>query len=243
MKPFFKVGLLLLVCSSFTNAQFASGKEIQSKAVLNTINKYHTEINYQSGLYNGNKYLSDKYFLQKNGHRFFISREALKGSVVYDGVLYSDIYLMHDEVSDELIFKDFSKKIQLINILVSEFTISDFGFVKIATDEPTLKEGFYQVLYNGKYRVLKKEVKSILEDISSASDGIKRYVNTDYFYLIERDSRYYPIKKKKDLLRIEGFSAKETQKLIKDKKLNFKKNRDVFLTDICEFYDQKIGGE
>lgn len=223
--------------------QYLTGHELLSKAKMNAINTYHSNIKFHSGLYNGKKYLGDKYFFQNNGHPFFISKQAIKGSVVYDGVLYSDITLLYDEVLGELVFKDFSKKIQLLKNLVTEFSVAGHSFVNIISDQNLVENGYYQKLNIGHYSVLKMEKKVILEDISSARDGIKRSIIQNYIFLIKQGDVYHPIKKKKDLLSITTFTKKETQELIKSKRLKFKKNRSALLIEVCQYYNRQISGK
>jgi hypothetical protein len=209
-------------------------------ALHNTAALYHQSIGDQSGLYNGSRYADYPFRFRDQAHPFFKSDILSVGSVVYDNVLYGNAGLLYDEVSDVLIFQDASHRLQLVSERVSGFTLLDNNFIRILKDSLNrsgISTGFYNLLYEGNVRVLKKEIKSIKEDVQNNTERVIRYIEVKRYYYIKRGDRYYVVKRKKDLTEIYKDRKKEILQFIKSKKLNFKSNKDIMLAAVSAYYD------
>lgn len=241
MKMFLFIFLFFLFATkSFTQDNYIDSLFYQ-KATQNTISLYHENIGYHSKLFNGSQYASYPYQF-KQGHPFFISDEFENGSLVYNQVLFSNVKLLYNEVSDLLIIKDQTHFTQLIAQQVASFTIHDHNFIRIKNEslqnKSKMPEGFYQVIFDGKVKAFSKEKKVILDDISSASEGIKRYIVVKNSFYIKKENDYYLIGKKKDIINLFSKNKKEINDFIKRNKLDFKENKMELISKVSAYYDQ-----
>lgn len=238
--------LLLIVSftlsSSYSSAQLSANDSIFFKKVIdNTKAVYFESLGDQSGLFNGSQYAGYAFTFKDGGHPFFYSDVFLKGSIVYDNLMYTQASLLYDEVAEVLLFQDATHRIQLIGERVSRFSVLDHNFIRIVKDSAKrtlVSTGFYQLLYEGNITVLKKEVKSIREVLISNTEGVYRYIDAKKYYYIIKNNEYYPIKRKKSALELYKDRRKEMQLYIKRNKLNYKTNPDIFLIKTTAYYDQ-----
>ncbi len=237
--------LLLISCflapPFFVAAQSpAEDSLFYQKATDNLVSRYHQAIKDQSGLYNGIQY-GGYTFVFREGHAFFDNDKMGMASLVYDGVLYQQVMLQYDEIQEAVIIEDASLRIQLLNERLSKFSVFNNTFVRIVKDSSSnalLNTGFYNVLYDGKNSLLKKEVKTIREDITT--DKIIYYVDVHRYHYIKKAAAYYAVNSKKNVLSILGDKKKDIQQYIRKNKLSFRKDRDNMLVKVMAYYDQLI---
>ncbi|CAH0993927.1 hypothetical protein EMA8858_00032 [Emticicia aquatica] len=242
MKPFL-VSILFIIFIGKTHRTVAqtsvSNSVFYQKAIDNSVALYHQKMGEQSGLYNGSQYPTYQFVFQENGHPYFNKNTFCKGSIVYENVLYPNVKLLYDEVAEVIIFQDSSHFIQLINDKISQFTLENAFFIRIQKDSlNNLTSGFYQVLYDGKVNVLKRETKTVNETLGSTVEGVLRYIKIERFFYIKNNNIYYPIRQKTDVFRVYKDYKKDIQKYLKNNSLNFKNDRDIFLVNVSNFHDQ-----
>lgn len=237
--------LLIVIISIHTatvKAQLSADDSVfLQKAVAHAVSLYRQSTGDQSGLYNGSQYAGYPFNFKDGGHPYFITDAAVAGSIVYDNTFYPGARLLFNEISDLLVFEDSTHRIQLISERVAAFSIGSNRFMRIVRDSlssPLTATGFYNVLYEGRVTVLKKEVKSIREELRSVDDGVIRSIDKKLFYYIKKDSVYFPVGTKNTLLRIYKDKKKEIQQYIKANDLSFKKDRDNLLIKTGAYYDQ-----
>lgn len=206
-------------------------------AVNNTIAFYQQSTKDQPRYYNGRKYKPYRIEFVK-GIPFFESDKFVKGNVVYEGGLYDNVELLYDQVTDILILKS-GVAIELINERVSQFTISGHTFTRLVQDsnKSLPGTGYYEILYNGKIEILKKDRKRIQDNLSS-TEGVRGDIISKKYYYLKKNGQYYFIKDKGKLLDLLNDRKNEIQQFIKYYKLNFKKDTDNTLTKIAGYYDQ-----
>ena len=164
------------------------------------------------------------------------------GTVEYDSMLYQHVPILFDEVKEAVIIKDVwgSKKIQLNTEKVTGFSLLNHHFVKLVQDssgKSPIRSGFYDVLYQGNINVYKRQTKKVLESITM-SEGLKRKIDEQNNYFIKKESTFYAVTKKRDVLNITQDKRKEIQQYIKKNKLNIRKNKETALVQIAAYYDQ-----
>ena len=225
-----------------TRAQTPADDSLLYKnAVHRTIGLYHTAIGEQSGLFNGCQYAQFPFSFAENGHPFFKTNTAGTGSVIYDNILYENVQMQYDEVQEVLFMQDSVHRIQLLNQRIAGFTLFDNTFIHIVKDSQNavlVNSGFYNVLYNGKIKLLKKEEKMIREDVSTGV--IIRYIEILNYYYIEQNNAWYSIKNKNSIVDIFKDYKKEIRQYIKKNKLSYRKDRDNMLIKTTAYYDQLI---
>jgi len=229
-----------LFANKITAQLSADDSSFYQKAVNNAVTLYYRSLGDQSGLYNGSQY-AGYLFTFKEGHPFFYTDISSSGSIVYDNVFYPDVHLLYDEVAEVIIFQDTTHRIQLLTDRISRFSILGNNFIRLVKDSLShsiVNTGFYNLLYEGNVSVLKKEVKTLHEDIRSNSEGLLRYIETKQYYYFKKNNEYYPVNGKNDVLDIYKDRKKEIQQYIKSNKLNFRNDRDNALTKVTAYYDQ-----
>ncbi len=203
-----------------------------SYARENTKNVYTQIMKEQAQLYNGGDYLD--YNPQKDEHPYFISEDWITGSIQYNNERYSNVSLLYNIYTDQVITEQPSSiMIQLIRDKVQSFSIDGHQFIMIKeTDLPT---GFYDQLSDGKVKFFAKRIKEFHETISSSE--IQRDFTEKSKYYICKDGHYYLVKGKKSVLNVLGDRKRELNQFIHQNHLRFRKNREVTIIKLIEFYN------
>src|ERR1700724_2282523 len=121
MKPkngFFWLTFVAIYGSSITLAQ--SQQPDTSFSVNNAIEVYHRMLNNASGLYNGGEYIN-YFFNFEDGSPYFGVKDSVPGSILYDGVMYRNIFMKYDEVKDAVVIWNNTETIQLFAERVGHF--------------------------------------------------------------------------------------------------------------------------
>lgn len=233
------LGLIFLFTTSSLLAQLSAEDSIFYKqAVKNLVEIYKEAAGDQSRLLNGSQY-GGYMFSFTNGHAFFKENKPGIGSVLYDGVLYENISLQFDEVQDALV-ADSSRRIQLLNERVERFNLFDNNFIRLVGDttdaNSSIRTGFYNVLYEGRHSLLKKEEKFIREDVSTGE--LQRFIDVHTFYYLKKNNAYLPIKTKRAIFSAFEDKKRELKQYARKNRLNYQKNRDEMLAKLTAYYDQ-----
>ncbi len=210
------------------------------KTLNNALAVYYQSAGDQSRLFNGTGYTGYP-FVFAEGSPFFLTDKGLKGSILYDKVEYQDVDLLYDELMGAVIVQDENHRIQLSNDRISGFTMGNYPFVRIVHDSlsnSTPATGYYNILYEGKLSVLKKQIKTI-RLVYSFSQELTRVIDLKTIYYFRNNNAYSPINDQKELLNFFPQRKKEIQHYIKTNKLNFKKDPDNLLVKVAVYYDQQ----
>ena len=107
-------------------------------------------------------------------HKFFNSKDFLKGSIVYDGQVYYDVRLKYDLYSDVVVInlKDGFEAVALQpkKSKISSFTVEQSDFINIGLPDASLTEitGYFEILFSSsKLKLLKKHRKKRLKKIGN----------------------------------------------------------------------------
>jgi hypothetical protein len=240
-----RIFLLVVSAQLLVARLFSQSPAEDSISFVKTENKalaiYYQSAGDQSRLYNGFHYTGYS-FAFAEGHPFFLTDKEQKGSICYDHVEYRGVDLQYDELKGVIIYKDENHRIQLLNERISGFTIGDYKFIRLVPDSLSHNApatGFYNVLYEGKTGVLKKEIKTIREIFSYSSGERTRVIDQQTVYYFKRNDEYTPVFSQKDLLNYFSQRKKDIQHYIKANKLDFKKDPDHLLVKVAAYYDQQ----
>ena len=232
---------ICIIASLSSEAQLSSEDSTSfQQSLTNTINLFHASLGDQTGLYNGRQYAGYP-FRFAEGHPFFSTDSAMVGTVVYDDILYPVSSLQYDELSGVLVMRDAHHLIELLSPRISAFSLLDHRFIRLITDSGSagdLTTGFYEVLYDGRFKVLKREVKSFQEVIKSNAEGVSRYIEVKTRFYIQRQEKYYPVKNKNSVFAVFQDHKNELRQFAKTNKLNASKNWEEFLVSVSAYYDQ-----
>ena len=204
------------------------------KAVL----QYHTGLAPESGLYRGSEYVVYAQFL-KEGHPFFDKDHMRNGSVLYNGILYKDLPLVYDLVKDLVVtyapMRAF--KIALINELIDSFTIENHIFIRLkdSLNPSAPRPGYYELIYKGGICILKKEKKTIREEVGR--EYIEKFIDDVVSYYLKKGNTWYPVNNKRSLLHSLGDRNKEARKFMRRNSLNMSEDKENALLKIAAWYD------
>jgi hypothetical protein len=166
-------------------------------------------------LFRGHK--SFDYNMLYNGTPFWTSPRYLPGSVVFNGKNYDGIELNIDAARQELIVrigKGVSNKV-LSNEFVSEFTIDGRRFLNLRYFYgEAAPSGYWEVLYDGRNKVVRRVTKSLEQDIDGTKrdetrfDGTYRhdvyqsFLYTENYCYLKEDGSIVPVRRRKDVLKL-----------------------------------------
>lgn len=208
-------------------------------AITNTIALYYSQLGDQSPIFNGSLYPPLPYTFRE-GSPFFLSEKSMLGSVVYDGVLYSDLSLKYEDFRQYLVSIDQAYQLLLINQKIGSFTIAGHHFENVHLDSlhrGISSAGFYEVLYAGPSRVLKRTYKKLNETLT-VSEGVLRAMDVTEDYYIKNGNVFGTVNTKSELLTRMKNHRKEVQRYMSKNKLNFRKDKDNTLTLTSAYFDQ-----
>lgn len=230
--PFF----IFLAASFSAGAQLADSSDIAyGQAVL----FYHQSLSPETNLYNGNEYVEYAYSIQE-GTPFFDPVPFANGSVIYYQTRYENVSIAYDIVKSEVVIYDAAHlyKLVLHKNGVSSFSTSGCRFVHLTKDSAGAKDmnaGYYEVLYDGKTKVLKRQTRSVQESL--AGNGLsKKFIVGSSDYFIWKDSTYHEVNSKGALFSLLG-KGNELQHWLKKKKLKFSRDKDNSLAQSAIWYD------
>jgi hypothetical protein len=232
--------LFCFICCKNATAQLNSADSISyQSAFANTRAIYDKQVGDQSPLYNGSQYASYG-FVFKSGSPYFISEQFNDGSVVYDGILFSNLPLLYEDLSEFLVTKKDGYLLQLINARISSFVISGHQFIRLIADSSNRgisKTGFYEILYPGRSTVLKKTSKDI-QEVASIYEGVLHFIEESDSYFIKRGNVFIRVRSVNELLDVFHDHQKDIQHFIKKNKLKFRKDKENILIKVAGYYDQ-----
>ncbi len=155
-----------------------------------------------------------------------------------NGKSYTNVPLRYDIVSDELQYKD-NKSDQALNFIdpVVEFQLMPGtesgespmifrnGFI---SDDGTSVKAYYQVLFDGALKLLKRNTKVIFETREySSAITTKTFREEEYYYLYKNNKTVRIKKDKKQVLATLADRATELETFIKSNALNLKNESDL----------------
>ena len=229
---------LFLFISSQSKAQSADDTGMTQLQKENAIGLYYQSLQHQSGLYNGSEYV--QYInLLKEGHPYFDTSALTNGRVYYDGLVYSDVPMLYDIITDELIIQHYNKVflVQLIRARIDSFRIQEHHFSHLGRDSLAegIQEGFYDRIYNGNIKLYVKRKKIIQESIPDMQVERRVYQNDKYF--LYKDGVYHNIHSESSVLRLLNDKRSVLKQTLRKHKTKFRKNREYAMKLMAEQYD------
>lgn len=169
----------------------------------------------------------------------YLNADWTRGTVKakHNGKTYELAKTRYDAYKDELEYEENQKPYRFgkeITEFTSDGKLFRSGFT--ALDNLTLAS-FYEVIYDGKVKLLKRYPTRIQSEkpYNSATE-IRRFVKEEAFFLY-KDHKTYRLKKdKKSLLEALGDKQADLEAFIKDQKLKLSKEEDIL--KVIEKYEQ-----
>jgi hypothetical protein len=203
------------------------------------LRQYHDYVNPETDLYRGTEYVEYAYQI-KDGNPFF-QDSLIAGAILYNGVLYEHVPLLFDEVLDLIVIKDPYEvwRIGLNREHVDSFTIDDHRFIRVGDSlNPTApRNGYYEQLYRGKTRLLKREAKTVQIQASFLNNGFEKYTLTSTSYYIKKGETYYAVNNQRSLLAAIKDKSREAKRFIRSNHLRMRKDKQNTLVKVITWYD------
>ncbi|MEO5978543.1 MAG: hypothetical protein ABIS36_02990 [Chryseolinea sp.] len=199
---------------------------------------YNDFIGGQSRLYNGTEY--HDYLTKDEEHPYFGANDWSKGNIVYDDDFYKNIELFYDISRDQVIteHKLTGGKIEMIAKKIAQFTINGHPFVRLNQDkEKVIKEGFYEVLYQGKVNVFARREKQ-MQDKTENYTVVHTFIERNKVYIV-KNGIYHFVKTKKSVLAVFDDKRQELKAFLKTEKLRYKDNRELAIAKMAGEYDKQ----
>lgn len=186
----------------------------------------------------GARPLTGESYLDVEGSPFLFS-EWRKGAVTLeDGTTYSNLMLMYDQVSDQLIFKNTKGQTQIFLKPVKAFTIDGApgDSLIFQTGYPPKQKAFYQVLVAGNTSLLKKETKVLMDEKEYGSARTVRHIVPSIGYFIVRNGQLKSVKlQRKSILAAFGDRHDDIERYIADRRLRL--GEEASLVELALFYN------
>jgi hypothetical protein len=226
----------LFICISQIHAQQSPDSILYKESAYKIHQVYLDEIGDNAQIYHGSEFIRNG---QKAiGFPFYESDSVLTGSVCYQGMIYMNLNLFYNLVSNELITNNYAHDalVTLAYEKVDSFSIGNHSFIRLAAgrDNGLIKDGFYEQLFSGEPAFYARREKRL---VTGAGSEEIRYIQFNY-YFIKLKNVYYQVEGKNSLLEVLKDRKDVLKKYIRSNKLNFKKNPEPSLLLSTIFYSQ-----
>jgi len=246
--------LIILLCCSFTAVaqnsvppKVNNGDGVYSMIEKGQIdylfNLYASIIKTEYELVNGRDYYP--YYFRSKRKPLLTPSKSYSSSVTVNGRKYNGVYLNYDTFKDLVIYIDSTKSFDFRpfevalnkdNVDSFEFsspydTISFRYFDKKADSEFDLKDGFYQVVYDGKSKYLIKH-KSFLYE----RDAIDEYFYSASGY-VNVGNGFIKIKSTRQFIKLFEDRSGDVKKFIKKSGIKISKANKKQIMSVLKFYD------
>ena len=167
IKRFILVLFVFYTITAF--GQNADTADISANQQLAAISTYQSFVKPSTNLYSGPQYIEYAYSIPEGTP--MLNDDFVEGTIFYNGILYSNLPMQYDLMKELVIVKDPMKvyKFTLFSQNVKWFTLANHKFERIENNDSgnaIIATGFYDVLYDGKTSIYKKENLSIKETIT-----------------------------------------------------------------------------
>jgi len=193
----------------------------------------------QQDLINGREYNRyTKVFAR--GIPYFKTDSLTVGSIEFDGKKYENIPLMYDQVMDELVINNYDRSnfVRLVRPRVQRFTVLGSSFISLNRGDKKLTDGYYEVLYEGKIKLYKKEKKEIIDDVRMGQD-IQKVIKSSINYYLYKNGKYSSVGSVSSLISALDDKEEELKQFAKKNRRKYRDTgTDVAFTEITSYYDQ-----
>lgn len=223
------------VNGQYPATEIASADTIKDIATI--VASYANKAGAQAELYYGVEHTG--YSPRIEGIAYYLSADWQKGTVIYNGILYTGISMKYDMVADELIVLHPNNYfgLAIVSERVSAFTIGNSSFVYVPKNNRyALKPGFYETLVSGELTLLAKRTKKIDEKIFN-NEVQKKFIEDFEFYLI-KDGAAHHITGESSVMDLLGDKARKVRGYLREKEISFRISKEFALTEIAVYYNQ-----
>jgi hypothetical protein len=165
------------------------------------------------------------------------TRSFENGGLTINRVFYPDVPLLYDIRYDQVITFHplFSQKLLIKPSKVDGFMLSGGKeFLQLSGNEDYLyhKNGFYELIATGDFRLISKHYK-VERRARELGDYVGYYDEYEDFFLHQLGA-FYPVKKKKDAIRLLGIEKKAIRENLTRKGIYYNKDRRKYLVALLQ---------
>ncbi|WP_297336824.1 hypothetical protein [Algoriphagus sp.] len=169
------------------------------------------------------------------GFPFLETRSFQNGGLTINRVFYPDVPLLYDIRFDQLVTFHplFSQKLLINPDKIDAFVLADGReFIQLKGNERYFynRNGFYELIETGSFRLLSKHYKEE-KPAREVGEFVAYYVEYEDFFL-EKEGVFFPIRKKKDAIKLLQIEKKEVRENLIRKGIYFNQNRKLFLKEL-----------
>lgn len=204
-------------------APAVSSQELQDTARLNQF------------LFNGKIWLG--MYFNVYGTEFLIEDKWYKADIKVNDIHFKDVDVKYDIYNDNLLANYYNKRIIILNKEnIEAFTLytGDRNLFFINEKGRNGLDGYYQVIYEGDTRLLKKWRKKRAQFVIEA-----RYdeFQPDNVLIFVKDQEIYQVKNRRKLLRIFGDNKREIRSFIRQENIHLDPEKPESIVPVLEFFD------
>lgn len=209
------------------------------KSLASSLKLYDSVNVWSQHLYNGSLYFV--YDAKSEDHQFFLSRDWIKGDLTYDDQFYTGMLMKYDIAKDLLIIRHYEGEghVSLQNDRVSSFVLRNHQFRRFEAGKDInsgMRTTFYDVLYDGKSKVIGRRYKERLTKIDNMT-VVAHFFDRDHFYLL-RNGAYVAVRSKKSVLNLFFDRKKELKKYLRVNQIRFAEDREGAIVKTAMHYDE-----
>ena len=187
-------------------------------------------------LYNGSEYVA--YEPLEDEHPYFETDEWTFSDFKYDGEWFRNVPLLFDINKNKLITSYYynGTKMQFIQNRVDEFFLSNHRFINIkeTADSTTLRKGYYELLYDGKTKVLAKRSKNYSEVIDRTEEFRSFKDGSQIFLIVE--GKPSKINGKREIVNVLNSKKSEVRAFIRKNNL-FTNDKENSILQLAKYFD------
>lgn len=194
----------------------------------------HKEVN--ELIYNGREHVG--YPSSVKGNPYYLTTDWQNGSIVFQGVPFTDVPLKYDVLADEIILghpNGFSR-VTLFTPRVQSFTLGNRVFVNLPGDGAGFKGGIHEQLAQGSLLLYAKRSKRIEKAV--LLEGVEQNLVDVNKYYVFKEGQYYLIKKTNALLELMGDKKKEVTAWFHSQGSALKADPETAFIQIVAYYNQ-----
>ena len=230
--------LLFFVSSSWASFQLHAQSRHDDSLMVRASVSYLKLMGENASLFNGAEYVSPRQ--QIDGFPFYGQENQYKGALYFSGVWYFNLPIHLDLVNDKMLMWSFdgSRLLMLNSDKIERVKLGETQFVNaslISNSSTSAKTGFYQLVYDGKIKVLSKRQKVVVQ--KSSSDRSYAFYKEFIKYYIVVDGKWSEIGSKNSVLNLLSDKRDALKVYISKEKLNFNKSTDLFLEKVVRYYE------
>jgi hypothetical protein len=232
----------LLVLFSLVSTCYSYGQQEAnaSALVINSQGNFNlSQLDPGDPLFNGKQHLGYAYTIQ--GIAYYKTAEWQKGSLVYRGVLYPDLFMKYDLVQDQVIVRHPNgyTMVALFTPRVQSFSFLNADFVYLADTSFHVPTGIYQEVSKGSLAFYIRHVKIIDEKVGQWR--VEQTLLDHNQYYIKKNGRFFPIYKQRELMNLVKQQRTEIRNYLRKQGVKFRRDPEKAIRLVVDYYNNKTG--